>query len=67
VIFDAYIRLAYLTSTAQKITTVLLIALLIIYELSEDSKTYRNGKKLLIPLIITLGIAVGMIFIQSVI
>lgn len=66
-IFDAYIRLTYLTSTAQKITTVLLIILLIIYELSGESKMYRTGKKLLIPFIITLGIAVGIIIIQSII
>ena len=64
-ILDAYIHLPYLTSFAQKIVTVLLIAVLIIYELSGENKTY--GKKLLIPFIVVLGIAVLIIIIQSVI
>lgn len=65
-IFDTYIHLLDLTSIDQKIITVLLIVLLIIYEFSGENKNYKSGRKLLIPFIITLGITVGIIIIQSV-
>jgi len=66
-IFDAYIRLAHLTSTAQEIVTALLVALLIIYELSGENETYKSGRRLLIPYIVIFGIAVGAIIIQGII